>query len=46
MSAATMILEAESSTGFHAPQEAARILAESIDFTRQGQLTLREVRPR
>jgi hypothetical protein len=27
-------------------REAARILAESIDFTRQGQLTLREVRPR
>jgi len=39
-------VEAENSTGFHAPQEAARILAESIDFTRQGQLTLREVRPR
>jgi nitrate/TMAO reductase-like tetraheme cytochrome c subunit len=30
----------------HAPQEAARILAESIDFTRQGQLALREPRPR
>jgi nitrite reductase (cytochrome c-552) len=39
-------VEAENSTGFHAPQEAARILAESIDFTRQGQLTLREMRPR
>ncbi len=39
-------VEAENSTGFHAPQEAARILAESIDFTRQGQLTLREVRRR
>ena len=24
--------------GFHAPQEAARILAEAIDFARQGQL--------
>src|SRR5688572_22343756 len=35
-------VEAENSTGFHAPQEAARILAESIDFTRQGQLALRE----
>jgi nitrite reductase (cytochrome c-552) len=34
-------VEAENSTGFHAPQEAARILAESIDFTRQGQLALR-----
>ena len=39
-------VEAENSTGFPAPQEAARILAESIDFTRLGQLTLREVRPR
>jgi 2-iminobutanoate/2-iminopropanoate deaminase len=32
--------------GFHAPQEAARILAESIDDTRQGQLSLREPRAR
>ena len=29
---------AENSMGFHAPAEAARILAESIDFARQGQL--------
>ena len=28
--------------GFHAPQEAARILGESIDFSRQGQLLLRD----
>jgi nitrite reductase (cytochrome c-552) len=34
-------VEAENSTGFHAPQEAARILGESIDFSRQGQLALR-----
>jgi nitrite reductase (cytochrome c-552) len=34
-------IEAENSMGFHAPQEAARILAESIDFSRQGQATLR-----
>ena len=34
-------VEAENSTGFHAPQEALRILAESIDYARQGQLTLR-----
>jgi nitrite reductase (cytochrome c-552) len=27
----------EGSRGFHAPQEAARILAESIDFARQGE---------
>ena len=35
-------IEAENSTGFHAPQEAARILAESINFARQGQLALRD----
>lgn len=29
---------AENSMGFHASQEAARILAEAIDFARQGQL--------
>ena len=29
---------AENSMGFHAPQEAARILAESIDYSRQAQL--------
>jgi nitrite reductase (cytochrome c-552) len=34
-------IEAENSTGFHAPQEAARILAQSIDLARQGQLALR-----
>jgi nitrite reductase (cytochrome c-552) len=34
-------VEAENSTGFHAPQEAARILGESIDFSRQGQNSLR-----
>jgi nitrite reductase (cytochrome c-552) len=39
-------VEAENSTGFHAPQEAARILAASIDFTRQGQLALRQAGPR
>ena len=31
-------INAENSTGFHAPQEAARILAEAIDYARQGQL--------
>ncbi|MBI4396567.1 MAG: ammonia-forming cytochrome c nitrite reductase subunit c552 [Elusimicrobia bacterium] len=35
-------VEAENSTGFHAPQEAARILADSIDFTRKGQVALRD----
>jgi len=34
-------VEAENSTGFHAPQEAARILGESINFSRQGQIALR-----
>jgi nitrite reductase (cytochrome c-552) len=33
-------VEAENSTGFHAPQEAARILGESIDFSRKGQNAL------
>jgi nitrite reductase (cytochrome c-552) len=35
-------VEAENSAGFHAPQEAARILGESIDLARQGQLALRD----
>jgi nitrite reductase (cytochrome c-552) len=30
---------AENSMGFHAPQEVARILAEAIDFARQGQIS-------
>lgn len=33
-------INAENSMGFHAPQEAARILGEAIDFGRQGQLEL------
>jgi nitrite reductase (cytochrome c-552) len=37
-------IEAENSMGFHAPQEAARILAESIDYARLGQLALRDKR--
>jgi nitrite reductase (cytochrome c-552) len=35
-------VEAENSTGFHAPQEAARVLGQSIDLSRQGQLALRD----
>jgi nitrite reductase (cytochrome c-552) len=31
-------ISAENSMGFHAPQEAARILAEAIDYARQGEL--------
>ena len=34
-------IESENSTGFHAPQEAARILGESINFSRKGQVALR-----
>lgn len=39
------LVEAENSTGFHAPQEAMRILVESTDFSRRGQLALRGVKP-
>jgi nitrite reductase (cytochrome c-552) len=35
-------VEAENSTGFHAPQEAARILGESINFARKGQIAIRD----
>ena len=35
-------VEAENSMGFHAPEEAARILAESMNFTRMGQVALRD----
>ena len=34
-------IEAENSQGFHAPQEALRILGESINLSRRGQLELR-----
>jgi nitrite reductase (cytochrome c-552) len=33
-------VEAENSSGFHAPEEALRILGESINFARKGQLAL------
>ena len=35
----------ENSTGFHSPQEAARILAEAIDLARQGELSARGTTP-
>ena len=38
-------VEAENSMGFHASGEALRILSDSINFTRQGQLALRGVKP-
>jgi nitrite reductase (cytochrome c-552) len=34
-------VEAENSTGFHAPQEAARVLTKSIDYSRKGQVAIR-----
>jgi nitrite reductase (cytochrome c-552) len=33
-------IEAENSMGFHAPQEAARVLVRSVDYSRQGQAVL------
>jgi nitrite reductase (cytochrome c-552) len=37
-------VEAENSTGFHAPQEAARVLGQALDFARQGQIAVRDAR--
>jgi nitrite reductase (cytochrome c-552) len=37
-------IEAENSMGFHAPQESARVLAESIDRSRLGQVAVRPLR--
>jgi nitrite reductase (cytochrome c-552) len=36
----TDFINAENSMGFHAPQEVARILAEAIDYARQGELAI------
>ena len=36
-------IHAENSMGFHAPQEALRILGEAVDFARQGQIGLRDL---
>ena len=38
-------VEAENSTGFHAPQEAARLLVQSVDYSRKGEIALRGVIP-
>ena len=35
-------VEAENSMGFHAPEEALRILGESIDYSRKGEMALRD----
>jgi nitrite reductase (cytochrome c-552) len=37
-------INAENSMGFHAPQEAARILGEAIDFARRGQISLEKLK--
>ena len=37
-------IAAENSMGFHAPQEAARLLGEAIDFARQGQVAALRLR--
>jgi nitrite reductase (cytochrome c-552) len=37
-------VESENSNGFHAPQEAVRILGEAIDLFRQGQVSLRALK--
>lgn len=39
-------VEAENSLGFHAPQEAARLLQQSVDYSRRGQLALRPLAAR
>lgn len=36
-------VNAENSMGFHAPQEATRILGEAIDYARQGQIALKDM---
>ncbi len=36
-------ISSENSTGFHSPQEAARVLAMSIDFARQAQLSAMQI---
>lgn len=38
-------VEAENSTGFHAPQEAARILFQAVNYAREGQIALLQPAP-
>jgi nitrite reductase (cytochrome c-552) len=38
-------VEAENSTGFHASQEAARVLTLSVDYCRKGEIALRAITP-
>ena len=37
-------VESENSNGFHAPQEATRILGDAIDLFRKGQVSLRPLK--
>ena len=39
-------IESENSLGFHAPQETARLLQQSVDYSRRGQLALRPLAAR
>ncbi len=39
------LVEAENSTGFHAPGESLRVLTQALDTIRKGQLALRAVQP-
>jgi nitrite reductase (cytochrome c-552) len=39
-------VSSENSTGFHSPQESARILAEGLDYARQAQLAAVKVTPK
>ena len=39
------LVEAENSTGFHAPGESLRVLTQALDTIRKGQLSLRDVTP-
>ena len=39
-------IAAENSMGFHAPQEAARVLAEAIDYARQAEITALKLIPK
>ena len=39
-------VNAENSMGFHAPQEAARILAEAIDYAREGEIAALKIQNR
>ncbi|HYI97884.1 MAG TPA: ammonia-forming cytochrome c nitrite reductase subunit c552, partial [Bryobacteraceae bacterium] len=38
------MVEADNSSGFHAPQEEMRVLGASVDFARKGQKALRQIR--